>query len=255
MQNFSCRRDTLQMISLLVVFLAACEDSPPGYLGDRDTSSRDSEVEVDPLSQTDMGSTAGQSALDMTSESRLDDSLPDRSIIEGIEAGVPSPSCISACDCAEGQSCFEGLCIQAAQPSYCCDRDLCPSGNFCDRRDGSRALCSSEGCLTACDCPTGQACVNERCQLSEELGLTYCCEDPSCPAGRECQIPTGELSVCQGEAECAVTCDCSDLPGTVCRGQRCVFPPADEPLVVCCETDCISGLTCERADGSQEQCP
>ena len=245
----------LSSITLLLVCLISCEKQPPDYLGDLDGRRRDATVIVDPLNIPDQSSAMDLMPLDMGM--RTDRGLPiqDQAISEQLDQTSLPPSCASVCDCAEGQGCIEGYCVEVAQPSYCCSQGECPSGNFCERQDGSLALCASIDCLSACDCPRGQACVDGICELSEEQGLTYCCEDPACPFGRECELPTGDLSTCRGEAECTVICDCQDLPGTTCLGGRCVPPPPDEPIIVCCETDCINGLTCEWPNGSREICP
>ncbi len=170
--------------------------------------------------------------------------------------GPTCPSgCQTACDCWGGEACVEGICVREAEASYCCERSLCPQGSGCEYDDGSQGLCPVYTCLSACDCPSGQACVDGGCELSESLGLTYCCEDAGCPVGRACELPNGNSSTCVGEPECAVTCDCSDLAGSICQAGRCTFPANNEPLVVCCETDCISGLACERLNGERQVCP
>lgn len=246
------------LVSLNVFMLIchlSCDTSPPSYLNDRNRAGRDAAVEIDPLTTQDLGLTVDQGSQRQDLSPPQDQSLRDASPTDELDSALPFDACISVCDCTEGQACVEGRCAQASQPTYCCAEAECPAGNFCEQEDGSRALCPSNGCQSACDCPTGQACVEESCLLSEELGLTYCCEDPACPSGRICELPNGETSECRGETECAVTCDCQSIPGTACRGGRCLFPSLEDPLVVCCETDCITGLTCEREDGTQEICP
>lgn len=168
-------------------------------------------------------------------------------------SGICPSGCLSACDCWGGESCVNGSCQLTDQPSYCCSRDLCPGGAQCDHENGEAGLCPERACQGACDCPTGFACEAEVCVLSSEQGLTYCCEDAACPSGRSCELISGEMSTCVGEPECIRTCDCPT--GTYCEAGRCRIPVGDQELLLCCNEQCITGVACERLDGSRSVCP
>src|SRR5262249_38289178 len=49
-------------------------------------------------------------------------------------------------------------------------------------------------CMTACDCNPGEACVAGSCSMSG--GPRYCCTNPVCPVGFDCQFPGGNVSTC-----------------------------------------------------------
>jgi uncharacterized protein len=175
---------------------------------------------------------------------------------EGEEGSICPNGCQTACDCWGGQACVNGRCVRENEAAYCCERALCPQSAICEYDDGSSGRCPVSQCMHACDCSTGFACVNGECHLSEEQGLTYCCEDIECPAGRACELLNGGVSTCVGEPQCSVSCDCATAQ--ICEAGRCVFPPADEPLLVCCESECgalMSGVACERLNGERTECP
>jgi hypothetical protein len=173
------------------------------------------------------------------------------------EGGPTCPSgCQTACDCWGGETCVNGICSRESEAAYCCERALCPQGSSCEYDDGSAGLCPVRRCTSACDCATGFACTDGECQLSATEGLTYCCEDAACPAGRSCQLTNGGMSTCVGEPQCSVSCDCPTAQ--ICEAGRCIFPPNNEPLLLCCEEDCTeltSALSCERLNGLRSLCP
>lgn len=181
---------------------------------------------------------------------------PQGEACEGVGGPTCSSACRNACDCWGGESCVDGQCLRTDEAAYCCERRLCPVGSACENNDSSIGMCPRMTCSTACDCPTGQACINGECQLSAGQGLTYCCEDASCPAGRACELPSGGSAECVGEPECLSACDCPTAQ--LCEAGRCVFPQADQDLLLCCETECTqltSEVNCERLNGTRSLCP
>jgi hypothetical protein len=59
----------------------------------------------------------------------------------------------------------------------------------------AQAQCSFHvACSTACECPTGQHCVDGNCMsLPDPL---YCCTAGPCPMGALCQFPAGNITMC-----------------------------------------------------------
>ena len=59
---------------------------------------------------------------------------------------IPDPSreCKTACDCSPGLGCFDGRCIAGFAPVFCCDSDICPAGQQCQRRNGEMARCERD---------------------------------------------------------------------------------------------------------------
>ncbi|MAD61369.1 MAG: hypothetical protein CMH49_07655 [Myxococcales bacterium] len=181
---------------------------------------------------------------------------PQGEACEGIGGPTCSASCQNACDCWGGEACVDGQCLRTDEAAYCCERRLCPAGSICENNDSSMGMCPSMMCSTACDCPTGQACIDGDCQLSSDQGLTYCCEDAACPTGRACELPNGGSSECIGEPECLSACDCPTAQ--FCEAGRCVFPREDQDLLLCCESECTpltNGVNCERLNGTRALCP
>jgi len=94
---------------------------------------------------------------------------------------------------------------------YCCDDPVtCPSGSLCQSSSGMYDQCMggmggtggsggmAGSCTTACDCPTGQACMQNKC-VQSNLGNLYCCDDPGqCPSGGFCQSSSGQYGQCGG---------------------------------------------------------
>jgi hypothetical protein len=52
-------------------------------------------------------------------------------------------------------------------------------------------------CTTACDCQTGLGCLKGKC-MGSQLGMLYCCESKTCPAGGYCQSQSGQYAMCGG---------------------------------------------------------
>ena len=59
---------------------------------------------------------------------------------------IPDPSrrCNTACDCEPGLGCFDGRCIAGFAPVFCCDSDICPADEQCQRRNGEMARCGRD---------------------------------------------------------------------------------------------------------------
>lgn len=49
-------------------------------------------------------------------------------------------------------------------------------------------------CQVVCDCPQGQTCTANRCQIV--VGAVFCCTKPGCPAGELCSFPDGRTGTC-----------------------------------------------------------
>lgn len=163
--------------------------------------------------------------------------------------------CQSACDCWRGQACIDGRCQDRPNdPAFCCERTLCPQGASCEHDDRSEGVCPVKMCVGACDCPTGQACIEGQCELSITEGLVYCCASGNCPLDRPCDTLEGMRALCQGPPECQTACDCPT--GFMCLNGRCEIPPLGTPLTLCCEKDeCRSGLLCQWSTGVENDCP
>ncbi len=56
----------------------------------------------------------------------------------------PGRECRTACDCAPGLGCFDGQCIAAFAPVYCCDSDVCPAGEMCQSESGAMGRCEPD---------------------------------------------------------------------------------------------------------------
>lgn len=127
--------------------------------------------------------------------------------------------CKSSCDCPTGQTCSNGKCGILPVPVYCCDRpDKCPSGQFCDSRDGKRGRCESKvECVSSCDCAQGLACLRGQCTKGGEA--VYCCEKPGCPARVTCIRSDGSRGTCSGQ-KCANDRDCG-IQNCTQQGTQC----------------------------------
>ncbi len=125
------------------------------------------------------------------------------------------PACQDV-DCAQGQICRNGDCVDPCQGVICPYAQECRAGRCVDPcagvSCGENQACVEGACLTTCECsgcPAGEFCdlVQKQCldtacdRVSCDEG-THCeagtcvddCEGSVCPLGQECQ-----LSVCEGE--------------------------------------------------------
>jgi len=107
------------------------------------------------------------------------------------------PQCRTACDCEPGLGCFDNRCIAGFAPVFCCESDECPAGQQCQHRDGRHDRCDNAEpqCSSACDCNSGQACLNGNC-LDTNVPV-YCCESNDCRAGFPCDHRNGERDQCR----------------------------------------------------------
>jgi hypothetical protein len=160
--------------------------------------------------------------------------------------------CRSNCECPQGEACLaDGSCIATAQPTYCCDNAGCPAGEACLDAQGATGACPA--CVSACDCPQGQACTaNGACIATAQP--TYCCENPGCPQGEACATAAGGADVCAGDVPpgpCSSHCDCPQ--GKDCANGACV--DGIVPTYCCDNAGCPANQVCRDAGGGFGQCP
>lgn len=62
---------------------------------------------------------------------------------QGIDIAVPPrpTTCVSRCDCNQGQLCVEEACVTGIAPAYCCDKTGCASGESCVDAQGAQGIC------------------------------------------------------------------------------------------------------------------
>lgn len=134
--------------------------------------------------------------------------------------------CRTACDCAPGLGCFDGQCIAGIAPIYCCEGDVCPAGQQCQNRDGSRGRCAPECVDTAWLCRSDGSGANN-CGDDRECSCTASC--PTCEdCGPNVCIPPGSPTPyrCNDDGTCASPRDkcisvsscpeCDDVALNVC---------------------------------------
>jgi len=81
--------------------------------------------------------------------------------------------------------------------------DLSPAGTV-DMRSG--------GCATACDCPSGQACIAGACSASVQV---FCCGTAGCTGANTCQGSDGRISQCSAPPDAGVLPDAGSSGGCV----------------------------------------
>ena len=173
------------------------------------------------------------------------------------------PECRTACECPPGLGCFEGRCLAGFAPIYCCERDPCPPGAFCQH--GDRLMAPSDFPVSCCigeECPEGTRCDDvprfDRCEerCSEEVWL--CGRD-----GLSADV-CGEGRVCSCTASCKFCEDCGppvcipegapvpyrcDSEASCGPDERCVCvsscPACDDCVFSVCVPRC-DGPTCEE---------
>ena len=96
----------------------------------------------------------------------------------------PDPDCLADADCAAGQVCEQGDCVEATDPACQVDGD-CGEGQICEQGD-CVAGCASECCQQA-DCALGYQCVEGAC-LNPCVHWCDCAEGEDCIDGY-CQLP------------------------------------------------------------------
>jgi hypothetical protein len=151
--------------------------------------------------------------------------------------------CAAHADCAAGQFCVQGLCLDPQHP-------ITQGGQTC-----AVVLCGS-----ARDCNAGQICNGRTFVCETDLG---CASGDSCPSSEACNLTSGvcELTCTDQDAvqicgaltpcvdgrcvQCEQDSDCG--PGLQCDGAsgRCAGPAACQS-----SRDCALPLTCDRATGT-----
>ncbi len=167
----------------------------------------------------------------------------------GTTGGGKGTKCSSTCDCATGLACFQNQCTNGMLMGvtlYCCDNTAsCPDGQFCQSEDGSFGMCGSStggttggnGCTTACDCPSGEACFQGGC-ITPPQGKLYCCDDANaCPSGGVCQSSSGGLMMCGGGANTGAN---GGMNGGMNGG-------TNGSAIMCLTTKCMSNTDCTNA--------
>jgi hypothetical protein len=203
-------------------------------------------------------------ALDQAQSSPLDQSMSSQQLDQHVNQPLPNQMdamlndqsiqgrCQSHCDCMNGYGCVQGQCTVNVPQAYCCGRMPCPQGESCQYLDGREGACglSQGGCRSACDCPSGQQCQQGACVLGDQL--LYCCSKTGidCPNHQRCENEALEPGICVSELECQSACHCLD--GFACIDGRCVL--GDQIVVCCLKDNCITGLACQRLDGTMSIC-
>lgn len=146
--------------------------------------------------------------------------------------------CTYASDCAEGESCIEGVCLPARlETAGGCTGDLdCPAPiPHCDVTEGvCRACLTDEHCTSGWSCQGGTCTAPEEapgCTADDECAppSTVCvdaacapgCKETGCSGTGECNSATGRCEApegCLSDADCpAATPVCDPISGA-CRG-------------------------------------
>jgi len=118
--------------------------------------------------------TQGLCELNVTSEPAPDPVAPE--------------DCGQNADCAAGESCVDGACVEQASPE----------------------------CRTDRQCPGGQRCVEAQC-VEDASG---CRSDRDCDAQQICRDATCVTVACRQNSDCAGTAQCQD--------NQCITPPAED---------------------------
>jgi hypothetical protein len=67
---------------------------------------------------------------------------PDTIAADGGDAlAVDLAGCATSCDCAAGQTCAGGTCIDGIVAVYCCSSESCPTAAVCQAPNGEVSLC------------------------------------------------------------------------------------------------------------------
>ena len=92
---------------------------------------------------------------------------------------IPDPSrrCETACDCEPGLGCFDGVCIAGFAPVFCCDSDICPAGQQCQRRNGE---------MERCEVDSGDPVCRERIELVSRAIQELVERNSRCRRDRDC---------------------------------------------------------------------
>lgn len=169
----------------------------------------------------------------------------------GAGDGGPTPTaCTTNADCAGGELCVGGQCLEACGAADPCTDDtlVCsPATNLCvecatSSDCGADERCEAERCVAACgsdaDCAGG-----ERCDVTSGVCVSLGCgSDADCPGGERCEVATGSCEVI-----CALASDCA--PGELCLAGMCL----EETTAECTGSAECDGL--EQCVGGLCRCP
>ncbi|MDX9724099.1 MAG: hypothetical protein RBU37_25350, partial [Myxococcota bacterium] len=155
-------------------------------------------------------------------------------------------ACVVACDCPQGQDCFQGSCMAANPPVYCCENSGCPANQPCVDASGAAGTCARQ-CTVNCDCPQGQLCTASGLCV-QGVEPAYCCEKEGCPLGEACTSIEGESSTCR---ECEHSCDCPQ--GEACSASG-ICVAGLEPTFCCEKAGCPEGEACIHEDDRADVC-
>ena len=157
---------------------------------------------------------------------------------------VPEDECDFNDDCAECETCVNGVCVPIICPpgkvcvnGTCVDRCPCPVGFYC--LDGGCIPCEGScdtGCISPCVCDTeNDICIENKCQGP-------CTNGAECGDG--CGCLDGQCVSCF-EISCTGT-DCENALGCECDGNNCVPSDSSDCSQTNCDTftDCGVGCTC-----------
>lgn len=106
-------------------------------------------------------------------------------------------------------------------------------------RDGGVRDAGVRSCQRTCQCPQGEACIDERCRAVGRP--VYCCDKAGCPGGEACIDTTDRPGTCEGEAR---------PDAGSCRYDAGPAPQGEQPLGGYCDDDvaCEGGLVCLSRD-------
>ncbi|MBI5529149.1 MAG: hypothetical protein HY897_22720 [Deltaproteobacteria bacterium] len=141
--------------------------------------------------------------------------------------------CSDSCDCPPDKPfCVNGFCDDPITVGCGTRDELCPCGQYCA---GNICQAGAAKCLNACECKTGEVCVNETCRQK----LTPECNDEiPCPCGQKCTYSRMGATCQKG---CVTNCDCpADNP--ICINGACGKIPS--PNCGSDDRNCPCGKTC-----------
>ncbi len=107
----------------------------------------------------------------------------------------PTRECNTACDCEPGLACLDGRCIVGFAPVFCCDADICPADQQCQRRTGEWERCERDPGDPMCGKRVEQASRAIRKIIHKNKNLR-CRVDSDCVwinAGTECGSSCGAV--------------------------------------------------------------
>lgn len=166
------------------------------------------------------------------------------------EGSCSRPECLSPEDCAEGQTCTNGLCQSGCASAVDCPGDqICNLANQCvdppqpstctnDNECESGEVCTNGACVPApaTSCEAVQCEANERCHPQTFACVRDCVSDPTlCDANQVCDATTGQCSAnpCPGANPEACEGATPHFNTTLCACVGCVN-----------NADCSGGQVC-----------